>query len=110
MLEKIDGVVDVVGMQRGNPEVTWDINALAAGRVGLSVEQVATQLSAAWLGDVATDLWLPDRRVPIRVRFPDEFRFDPGKLPTTLIRGGEGKLIPISSVAHTQRSNGQSEL
>ena len=24
MLEKIDGVVDVVGMQRGNPEVTWN--------------------------------------------------------------------------------------
>ena len=32
MLEKIDGVVDVVGMQRGNPEVTWDIDPVASGR------------------------------------------------------------------------------
>ena len=32
---------------------------------------VATQLAAAWLGDVATDLRLLDRRVPVRVRLPD---------------------------------------
>jgi len=110
MLEKIDGVVDVVGMQRGNPEVTWAIDPVAAGRFGLSVQQVADQLSAAWLGEVATDLRLLDRRIPVRVRFPDEFRFSPDKLPTTFIRGGERALVPISAVAHMQRSNGQAEL
>ena len=31
MLGKIDGVVDVVGMQRGNPEVTWTVDPVAAG-------------------------------------------------------------------------------
>ncbi len=30
MLGKIDGVVDVVGMQRGNPEVTWNVDPVAA--------------------------------------------------------------------------------
>ena len=44
MLGKIDGVVDVVGMQRGNPEVTWAVDPAAAGRAGLTVEQVAQQL------------------------------------------------------------------
>ena len=109
-LEKIDGVVDVVGMQRGNPEVTWEIDPVEAGRFGLTVEQVSTQLAAAWLGDVATDLRLLDRRVPVRVRLPDSWRFDPAKLPTTLLRTADAKLIPISAVAHAQRSNGQSEL
>ena len=34
MLEHVEGVVDVVGMQPGNPEVTWSIDPVAAGRIG----------------------------------------------------------------------------
>jgi CzcA family heavy metal efflux pump len=110
MLGKIDGVVDVVGMQRGNPETTWTIDPDVSARLGLTVQDVSDQLSAAWLGDVSTALRLPDRQVPVRVRLPDTFRFDPAKLPDTLIRTGDGKLVPVSMVAHTARSNGQSEL
>jgi CzcA family heavy metal efflux pump len=110
MLGKIDGVVDIVGMQRGNPEVTWTVNQAAAGRAGLTVEQVAQQLSAAWLGEASTDLRLLDRRVPVRVRLPDSVRFDPARLSQTLLRTGEGKLVPVSSVAQDTRSNGQSQL
>jgi len=110
LLGKIDGVVDIVGMQRGNPEVTWNIDAVASARLGLTVEDVSNQLAAAWLGDVATELRLPDRQVPIRVRLPDSVRFDPAKLPSTLIRTSDGKLVPVSFVAHLSRSNGQSEL
>ena len=110
MLGKIDGVVDIVGMQRGNPEATWRIDPIAAGRYGMTVEEVGQQLSASWLGDVATDLRLLDRRVPVRVRLTDAVRFDPVRLPQTLLRSSEGKLIPIASVARLERSNGQSEL
>jgi len=110
LLEKTDGVVDVVGMQRGNPEVTWIIDPVAAGRFGTTIEDVSSQLAAAWLGDVPTDLRLLDRRVPVRVRLPDEVRFDPTRLSQTLIKTGDGKLIPLASVAHMERSNGQAEL
>ncbi len=110
MLEKIDGVVDVVGMQRGNPEVTWQIDPIAAGRFGSTVEDVAQQLAASWLGEVPTDLRLLDRRIPVRVRLPDEVRFDPAQQSHTLIRTGDGKLIPLASIAHMERTNGQAEL
>jgi CzcA family heavy metal efflux pump len=110
MLEKVNGVVDVVGMQRGNPEVTWDIDPVAAGRVGLTVEQVADQMQASWLGEVPTDLRLLDRRVPVRVRLDDKFRFDPTRLPQTLIRASEGNLVPVAALAHPVRANGQAEL
>ena len=110
MLGKIDGVVDIVGMQRGNPEVTWAVDPVAAARFGLTTQQVSTQLSAAWLGDVSTDLRLLDRRVPVRVRLVDAFRFDPNKLSQTLLRTGEGKLVPLATLAQPVRSNGQSEL
>jgi CzcA family heavy metal efflux pump len=109
-LQKIDGVVDVVGMQRGNPEVTWMVDPVAARRFGLTADDVGTQLAAAWLGAVPTDLRLLDRRIPVRVRLPDEVRFDPVRLAQTLIKGSDGMLIPLGSVAHLERSNGQSEL
>ena len=109
-LQKIEGVVDVVGMQRGNPEVTWAVDPVATGRFGMTTEQVGAQLAASWLGDVPTDLRLLDRRIPVRVRLPDNVRFDPVRLPQTLIRSGDGMLIPLGSVAHMERSNGQAEL
>ena len=110
MLSKVDGVVDVVGVQSGNPEVTWNIDPIAAGRYGLSAADVADQLAGNWLGEVATDLRLADRTVPVRVRLPDAFRFDPNNLAQTLIRTPGGKPIPVSAVATMQRANGQGEL
>jgi CzcA family heavy metal efflux pump len=110
MLGKTEGVVDVVGMQRGNPETTWNVDPVAAARFGLSAEQVSAQLAASWLGEVSTDLRLLDRRIPVRVRLPDSSRFDPAKLAHTLIKTGEGHLIPLSAVAHQTRSNGEAQL
>ena len=110
MLNKVQGVVDVVGVQKGNPEVTWAIDPVATERYGLTVAQVSDQLAGNWLGEVATDLRLADRRVPVRVRLPDAYRFDPNWLPQTLLRSGDGKVIPVSEVAHMQRANGQGEL
>ena len=110
MMEKIPGVVDVVGVTRGNPEVTWAVNPIAAGRYGLTVEQVASQLAGNWLGDVATDLRLSDRTIPVRVRLPDAVRFDPARLASTLLRPAEGRPLPVSEVATMERANGQGEL
>jgi len=71
---------------------------------------VSDQLAGNWLGEVATDLRLADRRVPVRVRLPDSYRFNTTKLPQTLIRSSEGKPIPVSEVAHMEHANGQGEL
>ena len=110
MMNTIDGVVDVVGVQEGNPEVTWTVDPIAAGRYGLSATQVSNQMAGNWLGDVATDLRLADRTIPVRVRLPDSFRLDPNKLADTLIRTADGKPIPVSEVATMERANGQGEL
>ncbi len=110
MMNTIDGVVDVVGVQGGNPEVTWTVDPIAAGRYGLSATQVSNQMAGNWLGDVATDLRLADRTIPVRVRLPDSFRLDPNKLADTLIRTSDGKPIPVSEVATMERENGQGEL
>ena len=110
MMGKVQGIVDVVGVQTGNPELTWTVDPVAAGRYGLTVETVSDQLAGNWLGEVATDLRLADRTIPVRVRLPDSYRFDPKKLPQTLLRTPDGKPIPVSEVASMTRANGQGEL
>jgi CzcA family heavy metal efflux pump len=109
-IEAIRGVVDVVGLQRGSLEDTWQVDPVAAGRLGLTVSQVSTQLSDAWLGDVATDLRLFDRTVPVRVRYPDSYRFDGTRLAQTTIRGANGKLSPASALVHVVPRGSQAEL
>jgi len=109
-LAKIDGIVDVVGPTRGNPEMTWKVDPVAAGRLGLTVDQVANQLAQAWSGEVATNLRLPDRSIPVRVRFPDAYRFDATHLASTSVRGATGTLVPASSLATVSQANGQEEL
>src|SRR5262249_25734840 len=106
----VPGVVDLVGVQKGNPEMTWTIDPIASGRLGLTVSQVSDQISAAWLGEVATHLRLLDRAVPVRVRYPDGDRFDPTKLARLPVRGADGKLAPLSSLGQVSQANGQSVL
>jgi len=107
ILEGTSGVVDIVGVQRGNPEATWDIDPVAVGRLGLTVTQVSEQLSDAWLGDVQTELRLSDRAVPVRVRYPDAYRFDPQQMAATPIRAVDGKTVPLGTVAHATTAEGE---
>jgi len=106
-LEKIKGIVDLVGVERGTPEVTWNVDSAAAQRLGLTVEQVAQQLQAALMGEVATDLRLLDRTIPVRVHYPDAIRFDRDKLGQTTVRGADGKVATIASMAQAQESGAE---
>jgi CzcA family heavy metal efflux pump len=110
ILSKVEGVVDVVGVQGGNPEQTWQIDPAAAGRLGLSVAEVQQQISSAWLGEVATDYLALDRDIPVRVRYPDAIRFDERRLGETIVRGPEGRAAPISALATIVASSGQTVL
>jgi CzcA family heavy metal efflux pump len=101
------GVVDVVGVQRGNPEATWEIDPVAVGRLGMTVTQVSEQLSDAWLGDVRTELQLSDRAIPVRVRYPDAYRFDPQQMAATPVRAPNGKTVPLGTLAHATTTEGE---
>ena len=106
MLEGVKGVVDVVGVQRGNPETTWEFDTGSLGRLGLSVTQASEQLADAWLGDVRTELRLADRTIPVRVRYPDAYRLDPGRMAMTPIRADDGRSAPLGAVAHATTTEG----
>src|SRR4029078_3149962 len=90
-----------------NPETTWEFDRSALGRLGLSVPQASEQLSDAWLGDVKTELQLPDRTIPVRVRYPDAYRLDPVQMASTPIRADDGRAAPFSAVATPTTTDGE---
>ncbi|HEY2031237.1 MAG TPA: efflux RND transporter permease subunit, partial [Myxococcales bacterium] len=68
-VKDIPGVVDLFDGNEGcAPELDLDVDPLAAGRQSLSSQVIADQLSAAFLGEVATQIRRPDHLEDVRVR------------------------------------------
>jgi CzcA family heavy metal efflux pump len=60
----------------GNPDIVIRPDSIQTARVGLSAQDVETQLNAALYGQVASTLPQQDRLMNIRVRYPDSVRYD----------------------------------
>jgi CzcA family heavy metal efflux pump len=65
---------------------------------GLLAADVLQTVNAAFHGTIAADLDQADRSVPVAVRIAHE-RADPSAVGTLLLRGRDGALTPLSSVA-----------
>ncbi len=117
-LDALPGIVDVKNhVSFGSPELTWHPDPLAAARAGLTVQDIAAQTSAQFLGEVATSIREGDRFVDVRVRYPDRWRVDgsvEGDGPSVLLQpglpGAEASLVPLSALAGFSRTLGENEL
>jgi CzcA family heavy metal efflux pump len=109
-IQKIKGIVDYKGIQKGNPEIVFHVDPTQAGRVGMTVDQITDQVHAGLLGEVATSLRQADRTVDIRVRFPDAFRYDYGKISQFPIVTPAKQVVPLGSVATSERVQGENQL
>ena len=109
-IEKIPGIVDFKGPRRGNPELLVNVDPGLAAHVGLTVEQVSQQLSAGLLGDVSTELRQSDRLIPIRIRYPDSFRYQEQNIYQYPIITPAKQMVPLESLAAITKDRGQNEL
>lgn len=110
-MEKVRGVVDVTsGVSFGSPEMTYRIDAPAAGRLGLASAEVESQLRTALLGEEATKLRRADTLMPVVVRYPDSIRRDVGWLARLPIATAAGKMIPASLVSTIEEKININEL
>jgi CzcA family heavy metal efflux pump len=109
-LKKIPGIVDLVVPQRGNPEADVRIDPTRAARVGFTVEQVASQLSAGLLGQVATSFRRGDRLIDVRVRFPDRQRFDLDWIREFPLTSASGEIVPLSTTSTIELAQGETQL
>lgn len=110
-IEKVSGIVELYnGVSEGSPELVAHIDPVRAGRAGLTVQAISTQLNNALLGRRVTQIREGDRLVGVRVRLPDETRFDFDKISNVPITTPSGLTQPLSAFAEIERAAGQSEL
>jgi multidrug efflux pump subunit AcrB len=65
--------VDVYkGFERSEPELTVRVNAEAASRYGLRVQEVSDAIHMALWGDEVTSMMVGLKMIPVRVRYPKE--------------------------------------
>jgi CzcA family heavy metal efflux pump len=110
-LEEIEGVVDLYnGVPDPAPELLMRVDAAAAGRLGLTPTEVSQQAESALLGQPAGELLSDERTIPVRVRAPDQVRFDPLRIGSIPIYGKEGTATPLSALATFKDSASAAEL
>jgi len=109
-LEKIEGLVDLVGPRSGNPEMEVRIDTTRAAKAGFTTQAIATQLSNGLLGGVATEVRRADRLIDLRVRYPDAYRFDVNWIRAYPLVTSAGAAVPLSSVADVEPVEGAAQL
>lgn len=109
-LENIKGLVDFVGISKGNPEIVFHVNPALAGRAGLTPEQVTKQVSAGLLGISETQFRQADRAIGIRLRSPDSFRGNYASVQQFPLVTPARQVLPLSSVAQVEEVHGENQL
>jgi CzcA family heavy metal efflux pump len=109
-IQKIPGIVDFKALQRGNPEIVINIDPVASGRLGLTVDQVSQQVSAGLLGLKETEFRQTDRTIGIRVRFPDSFRFNYANVRQFPVVTANKQIVPLAAIAEIDQAQGQQQL
>ena len=105
-LASIEGLVDLFdGIQGAAPVRLARVDAAAAARAHLTAQDVLDRVAAGLLGASGGTMPFRDRRLPIRVRYPDALRFDPERvlempLVVPASPGLVAPTIPLASVVH----------
>jgi cobalt-zinc-cadmium resistance protein CzcA len=107
VIEKINGSEDVYFTQNeGVQYLKVHINRLAAGRVGMSVDELEDDLRIHLEGRQVGTIYSGVRRIPLIVRGATELRRSPTEFANLLLTLPEGELVPLSTVADIQRIEG----
>jgi CzcA family heavy metal efflux pump len=110
-LPKVKGVVDVANQTIViGPAINFRVDPENARRAGFGVRDIAEVESAILDGQLASDMIRGDRLIGLRVRYPAEYRSSSEKLKKLLITSPTGQSVPLSSVAHVEMQEGQTEI
>ena len=107
VLEGIQGSEDVMTAQNAGVQyLRVAIDRQAAGRLGLTVEQVQNDLRMLVEG-LPTGVVMQDaRRVPLVIRGSDELRLSPALFAQLRLPLADGQSIPLSTVARLEVTDG----
>ncbi|MFN7929554.1 MAG: efflux RND transporter permease subunit, partial [Blastocatellia bacterium] len=104
-LEKksVRGVVDVESRVTPiGPAHNFRVNPEKAALAGFSAQDVLDLQAAILDGEVASNVIRDNRMIPIRVRYPAEYRATNDKLKGLLLTSPTGQSVPLASIANVE--------
>ncbi|MDZ7655913.1 MAG: CusA/CzcA family heavy metal efflux RND transporter [Sulfurimicrobium sp.] len=107
LLKGVKGSEDVYRvMNDGVQYLKVEIDRLAAGRMGLSVDEIENALRAQIEGATVGTVLEGNRRTPVLLRGADELRLSPARFAEIRLTLANGQSVPLSSVAKLKRVGG----
>ncbi|MCM5569412.1 CusA/CzcA family heavy metal efflux RND transporter [Burkholderiaceae bacterium FT117] len=107
LLAGIEGAEDVfTAKNEGMQYLQVVIDRLAAGRLGLSVDEIQASLRSVIEGQVAGSVVESGRRVPILIRADEDFRASLARFSDLRLPIPGAGAVPLSAVAHLERVDG----
>ncbi|MFZ0106287.1 MAG: CusA/CzcA family heavy metal efflux RND transporter [Thiobacillus sp.] len=107
VVEQIPGSSDAYTQQNeGVQYLQADIDRDAAGRFGLSADDIGLLLRTQLEGEVIGTIQQQGRRIPLQLRGPAHLRESPDALQAIRLTLPDGREISLDQVATLQRTNG----
>ncbi len=107
LVKEVPGNQDVYTVENdGVQYLRVVVDRMAAGRYGLSVEDVQDALRVQVEGQRAGTVIDGGRRIPILLRGPDSVRISPADFAALRIATADGRSVPLESLAKLERESG----
>ena len=104
---RIAGATDTLTVRNdGVQYLQIEIDRLAAGRFGLSAEQIQSDLRRWVEGQIVSTVHEEGRRTPLVIRGSDALRSTPAEFEALRLTTDSGASVPLSSVARLNRVDG----
>lgn len=111
MLEEVEGTLNVEStVAEGRPELTVYVNRQVASEYGLSYQQIISELTLGFSGQLATRYRESGGEYDVRAMLPEESRQTIRDLETMVIRSNRGVDVPLSAVAELRQTQGPTEI
>jgi CzcA family heavy metal efflux pump len=102
-LGKLDELVDVFDGREGKtPILRSRIEPVQLARLGIAVDDVGADLSVALTGREVAQILRPERAIGVRLRYPDDIRWNTSALARSLIAYGP-RWLPLDEVVAFDR-------
>jgi len=110
-LPKVKGVVDIESQTISiGPSMNFRVDPVKAGQAGFDVKDIADLEATMLDGKLASNMIRGDRLIGLRVRYPYADRSSFKTLESQLITSPSGQTVALSSIAHGQVEEGQTEI
>ncbi|HBF34741.1 TPA: acriflavine resistance protein B, partial [Candidatus Sumerlaeota bacterium] len=106
-LRSVKGLIGVTSdLQMTNPQVSIDIDRDKAASVGVTVEQIQDALYTAYGSRQISTIYAPNNQYKVIMELLPEYQTDPSSLSLLYVRGKNGGLIPLNTLAKITRTVG----